>query len=147
VTLATRADIEAVRGPVHVERMLGVAEDPAADESTRAGQRLARLTEALQAGDDLIRQFLDLDQVLASPIATQTCRRLAIGEALYFLALNSEAGASEGDESAAKMRRVDLAHMRDRKQWPGAPDGQQTVTSAYVEAGSDFASTKLTGLT
>lgn len=147
MTLAVRADLEAVRGPRYVEELLVDAADPADDTPTQDAQKQARLDEALQAGDDLIAQFLDLGKVSGDEVAERTLKRLAIDESLYYLQRHSRTGATEGADEQARTRRVDLAHMRDKQQWPGTAKGQHSINAAYVEPASSFASTKLTGLT
>ena len=92
MTLATQADLEAIRGPRYLRDLLNYAVDKTAATATQDAQRQARLDAALRAGDNLIRQFLDLDSILLDPVATASVRQLAIDEALYYLQCESQPG-------------------------------------------------------
>lgn len=131
MALATRADLEAVRGPRRVRELLIAARDRGADPDVQEQQEHARLSEALAAGDDLIAQFLPLPSGPEHP-GFRVLRRHAIGEALYYLECHSETGASEAADEQAKQRRRDLKGMRDRNLWPGTAEGQSNQTTGYV---------------
>ena len=144
--LATLADLEAIRGPAYVRDLLNSGVDKAApDEPTRTAQRTARLNAALDQGDQLVRQFLDLDAILTDATATAVLRRLAIDEAIYYLKAHSQAGTTPEDEERAQMRRTDLAAMRKREQFPAKPLGQTVITSGVVEATSSISRAGLRG--
>lgn len=130
--IATQSDIEAIRGPRYIATLLKSAVDTAADAPTQAAQRQARLDAGLLAGDNLIRQFLDLDALTQDPIALATIRQFAIEEAIYFLQSQSETKPSEHDDERARMRRADLAMMRKREQFPGTATGQAVIPSGVV---------------
>ena len=142
--IATRADLEAVRGPAYIADLLRSARD-SADIPTGDAEELARLNTALQAGDDLIIQFLPESVLSLSPVPSPLLR-MAIDESLYYLIRNSQAGASEGDDSAAQMRRLDLAKMRERDQFTGTPDNQRSITVQTVANASGFSYSRLRGL-
>ncbi len=144
--LATQADLEAIRGPQFVRDLLSHAVDKTApDEPTRTAQRTARLNAALDQGDQLVRQFLDLDAILTDATATAVLHRFAIDEALYYLKAHSPAGTTPEDEERAARRRTDLAMMRKRDQFPGKPLGQTVLTSGVIEATSSISRTGLRG--
>lgn len=130
--IATQADIEAIRGPQYIAKLLKSAVDSGALAPTQAEQRQARLDACLLAGDNLIRQFLDLDAIIQDPVALATIRQFAIEESIYFLQSQSDTKPSEHDDERARMRRADLAMMRKRNQFPGTPTGQATITSGVV---------------
>lgn len=142
--LATRADLEAVRGPRRVRELLISARDRSTDPDAQAAQEKARLDEALAAGDDLIAQFLPLPSGPEHP-GFRVLRRLAIGESLYFLECNIENGASEAADEQAKQRRRDLKGMRDRNQWPGTAEGQSNQVSGYVTNADSWSRRKMRG--
>lgn len=143
MAIATQARIVAIVGPRAVTELLAEARDPASSRADQDEQAQARLQSALQAGDDLIAQFLPLP---APGEASDVLIRFALDEALYYLRANSKGGASESDHIAAERRRRDLAHMRKRGQWPGSAKGQRAVRPRIVESSCDFAQRKLTGL-
>jgi hypothetical protein len=144
--VATRADLEAVRGPRYIVELLEDGADLAATLAEQDAQAAARLAEALQAGDDLLSQFLPIQTLTSSDPRWNTLRRLAVDESLYFLQCNRTTPADEGAEMRAQIRRSDLAHMRKREQWPGTAEGQVSTRSQIVESSSAFASSKLIGL-
>lgn len=131
--IATQADIEAIRGPRYIATLLKSAVDTSADAPTQAAQRQARLDAALLAGDNLIRQFLDLEAITQDAIALATIRQFAIEESIYFLQSQSETKPSAHDDERARMRRADLAMMRKRDQFPGTATGQAVITSGVVD--------------
>lgn len=126
--IATRADLEALAGPRRVAELLASARSPGSDSATQLEQEAAKLAAALQAGDNLISQFLTVPEDDTDP-RWETLRQFAIEEAFYKLHEHTQSGASEAMDAAAKMRRVDLSHMRERKQMPG------TVESGAGAAG------------
>ena len=142
--IATKAELEAIRGPRYIEQLLRDAadyggSDPEADKD-------ARMEAALVAGDNLLAQFLVIDGIDLTDPRWDVLRQFAIEEALYFLQRHSGAGSAEADHGAAQMRRQDLGHMRRREQFAGTPEGQRTATPTTVESGSCFALHRLAGL-
>ena len=141
--IATQAGIAAIVGPRAVAELLAEARDPASSAAEQEAQAQARLQSALQAGDDLVAQFLPLPPAGEAP---DVLVRFATDEALYYLRANSKGGATDSDHIAAQQRRRDLSHMRKREQWTGSPKGQRAVRPRIVESSCDFAQRKLTGL-
>lgn len=141
--LVTRAALEALRGPDVLQELLEEAGPVAAHQE-------ARLAAALEAGDNLIRQFLYLPEDL-----TQTDPRwavfheLAVQEAFYWLHANTTTGATASQHAAATERRSDLGHMRKREQWPGTAvghgNGPGKVRAGVVASGSRFSVSNMTG--
>lgn len=143
MTLATRADLEALRGAEYVDRLLSAAAD--IGDALSEDQKSAKLAAALQAGDDFVAQFLPLPKSPSDP-SYQVLRRFAIEEAFYTLQRHSSVGADSADREAADERRRDLAYMRKRDQFPGTPEGQRTATPTTVPSSSPMALHKLIGL-
>ena len=143
--IATRADLEAVRGIRHVAELLREARDRAATLEEQLAQEAARLNEALQAGDNLIAQFLPLPADASDP-RWPVLRQFAVNEALYYLEQHTQAGASAAAHDTAGLRRKDLHHMRNRDQWAGSADGQSNQRSGYVESGDPWSRRNMRGL-
>jgi hypothetical protein len=144
VPIATRADLEAIRGPRYLEQLLQDATDEGGVVS--APVQDARLAAALDQGDNLIAQFFVITGITSTDPRWNVLRQFAIEEALYYLQRHSASGASEADHTAAMMRRQDLGHMRKREQFAGTPEGQRTSVPTTVSSGSPFALDKLVGL-
>jgi hypothetical protein len=144
--IATRADIEAIRGPRYLSELLRTARDFSSTPAEQLEQEGARLDEALQCGDDLIAQFILPLPENSTDARWNVLRRIAMNEALYYLKQQSEAGASEADDTAAQMRRKDLSHMRERMQSPGSTEGQSNQATSYVENVSSYSREALRGL-
>lgn len=140
--LTNRARIEAPVGPRVVAELLAEARDPASSPVEQDAQALARLDAALQAGDNLVAQFLPLPEPAD---ASEVLIQFATDEALYYLRQKSKGGASESDHIAAQDRRRDLAAMRKREQWPGSPKGQRSARACIVESSSRFRQDRLKG--
>ncbi len=143
MTLATRADLEALRGATYIDVLLSSATD--VGDPLSDAQKTARLQSALQSGDDLIAQFLPLPESPDDP-RSAVLRRFAVDEALFTLQRHTSSGANDSDHAAADQRRRDLAHMRKREQFAGTPEQQRTTTPSTVASSSPFALDKLSGL-
>lgn len=119
--LATREDLEAVIGIDDVEALLEIAVKSNTTAEQAEAARQARLGKALQAGANLIAQFITLPDPAS---ASEVLREIAIEEAIYFLVKHTRSGASQAYIDAADQRRRDLRAMRKREQMPGSPEGQ-----------------------
>lgn len=146
-TLATQADIEAMRGPRWLQQRLAEAYEPSDPQPTKDALAQARLDAALAEGDKLIRQFLDVgsDWATVDSEAKAVLRPFARDEAIYALWQHSRTGAPDAEHEAAKMRRVDLAKMREREQWPGTTATQSPMQGESVTTASPFRREKLRG--
>ncbi len=120
--LATQADLEARIGPVRLQELLAHVVDPSADDTTKAAQRTAALDNALEGGDRLVSQFLEVPESDPPDVLIGH----AADEAIYCLRKHAKLGPSEADAMCAQERRIDLAKMRAREQMPGTPDRQRS---------------------
>jgi hypothetical protein len=139
-TLATQADLEAYRGPAYLDELLREAYKSSDSQPVKDALAAARLQTALNDGDVLIRQFLEVgfDWTAIDQDTKSVLLPFARDEAIYKLKVGSRAGTDKEDEDQAQRRRLDLAKMRDRKQWPGSSATQQPTRSEVVESGSRF---------
>jgi hypothetical protein len=136
--LVTRGDVEALYGVERVQQLLREAgSDPAKQDE--------RMDVALKAADMVIAQFLPLPTDPDDP-RVDVLREISRAEAFYTLQKSSRTGAPREMHEEAQIRRADLAHMRDRKQMPGAPVKQGNVPSGYVENTAAWSRSKLGGL-
>ncbi len=131
-------------GREYIEGLLSSAADYGSDVSEE--QKTARLSAALNAGDQLIAQFLPIAGITEADPRWGTLRQFAIDESLYYLECNTPSGASDSSHRAADRRRKDLSYMRKRQQFAGTPEGQRATVPDAVPSGSDFALDKLAGL-
>ena len=127
--LASRADLEALIGPVRVTELLREAVNIAADAETREAQELQRLAAALRWADALIGTYITIPASPPEELVT-----LAADEALYVLNKSTPAGASPSQHDDAVMRRKTLAAMRKNDRWTGGPESVAPRRSRVVKA-------------
>lgn len=140
--LTNRARLEAPRGTRIIADLLAEARDPATSLAEQEAEMQARLDAALQAGDNLIAQFLPLP---APEDASEVLIQFATDEALFYLQEKSKGGASDSQIVAADLRRRDLKAMRKRDQWAGSPKGQRSTRARIVESSSAFSRDRMKG--
>ncbi len=142
--LATRADLEVIRGLAYLEALLK------GDGTITPPERVARLEEALEQGDLLIARFLPLERFIALPVGDKQRKvvaKFAIAEAMFWLRSETNNKFDDIDYKKADQRRAALAKMRDRSEWPGGSGNQRNVRAESGPSESDFSQRRMRGLT